>query len=82
MQQRGGNSARATFNRCYRFFDWLYEKMLPGDDSLHPFNCREGREAAEMKQRCIKRGVPPEALEQIDNINACRSAGAAVRLTR
>lgn len=74
MQQRA-QLGKGNINRCYRFFDWLYQKMYwravkatasqPG-----------GKSAVEFQTRCFKRGVPPEALKEIDNINAYRSAGA------
>lgn len=68
---------KGKINQFYSYMDRLGRVMFkkasrPG---LHP---RHGgaREALEFQNRCLKRGVPPQALQEIDFVKAYRSAGA------
>jgi len=73
--QQAASLGKGNINRYYTSFDWLLQKMfyrmvkatksMPG-----------GPEAVEFKERCLKRGVPLQALMEIDDISAYRSAGA------
>lgn len=73
--QQSAQLAKGNINRYYTSLDWLYEKMYKRAVSASAMS-PGGDMAAEFKNRCIRRGVPQEALRQLDSIKAYRSAGA------
>ena len=75
--QQAAQIGKGKINQFYSYFDRLGNTMFrkasrPGLHPRHP----GAREALEFQRRCVMRGVPPKALQEIDFIKAYRSAGA------
>lgn len=73
--QQAANLGKGNINRYYTHLDWLFTKMYWRAEKATS-SMPNGGAAVDFKRRCVARGVPIEALSQIDNINAFRSAGA------
>ncbi len=68
---------KGNINRYYVSLDMLHRQMFPRAASpnvraFHP----GGPQALEFQRRCVMRGVPLQALSEIDSIKAMRSLGA------
>lgn len=68
---------KGKINQFYSYLDRLGRTMFrkaarPGQNARHPGS----KEALEFQSRCVARGVPIRALQEIDFVKAYRSAGA------
>lgn len=75
--QQTASLGKGSINRYYTAFDKLYLQMFrrASSSSLKAFH-PGAKEALEFQKRCMDRGVPREALDQIDSVKAMRSIGA------
>lgn len=75
--QQQASLGKGNINRYYVGLDQLHRQMFP---RIANPNIREhhpgGPQAMDFQRRCVKRGVPLEALAEIDSISAMRSLGA------
>ena len=77
QMQQNAQIGKGAINRYYTNRDHLLSVMYkrasnPNVRDYHP----GGKQAMDFQNRCIRRGVPIEALSQIDSVKAMRSIGA------
>lgn len=73
--QQAAQLGKGNINRYYSSLDWLFETMFrraAKSTASQP----GGKEAKEFINRCVQRGVPMQALKDIDTVKAYRSVGA------
>lgn len=76
MQQRA-QLGKGNINRWYTQYDKLHQKMFGRASRITYKRGEPGwREAMMFQARCVKRGVPLQALAEIDEVKAYRSIGA------
>lgn len=73
--QQSAQLGKGNINRYYTSLDWLLSKMY-GRAAKATASQPGGKEAVEFQRRCMARGVPKEAIREIDTVKAYRSVGA------
>jgi len=68
---------KGNINRYYTSYDRLHQQIYRRASSPKvSIHTPGGKEALDFQKRCLDRGVPKEALTQIDSVHAMRSIGA------
>lgn len=81
--QQSAQLGKGNINRYYVQSDHLHQQMFKRASSPKLKKGMPGaREALEFQRRCVLRGVPPEALVEIDYVRTYRSVGAGSAANR